>query len=259
MAEKYIKIVLNGNGKFLFTTSEEEANRAERKEFEARTLSVPSTVIKMPSQEQMQSTKDRTLTDWTFRKIKSYLKDKFYIEGKAAVCVEKCLEDKLLVGGQEALMLQQSLPIGDYFNVSTRINKNKTGDRAVTVICKELGEKLVKHSEDCFELIKIPTAEILAQQQVRAVGGRKQGLKEWIGTDVADYWASKKLMPVHVSYQYIQTKAKLTSPEAFEYIQRLVSYGNNFIFRYREWTENYGGKETKAGKFYIDSIRIDHK
>lgn len=253
MAEKYIKIVLNGNGNFLFTNSEQE-----KKEVQNRTLTIPSSVISTPSQEQMQCNgKERTLTDWTFRKIKSYLKDKFYITGHPTIYFDACSEDKLLIGGQEALMLQQSLPIGECFNVTVHMNKTK--HQSVTVFCKELGRRLTEHSEDCFELIKVPTAEILAKQQVRADGGEKQGLKEWIGIDAVDYWTEKECIPTHLSYQYIQTKAKLTAREAFEYIQRLVSFGNNFIFKYRAWTETYEDQEIKAGRFYVDSIRIDRK
>ena len=255
MAEKYIKIVLNG-GKFHFTQSEEEAKKAEKEEFETRTLSVPATVIRVPSKEQMESSKDRTLTDWTFRKIKNYLKDKFYVTHKASIHFETFLDDKLLIGGQEALMLQQSLPMGDYFNVSVHIDKQ---DETVTATCKELCERLVKHSEDCFELIKIPTTQILARQQYNNTNNEKMGLKQWIAVDAVEYWTAKKQMPVYASFHYVQTKAKLTTQEAFDYIKRLVSYDNNFIFKYRQWSEIHDGKKMNAGRFYMDSIRIDHK
>ena len=256
MAEKYIKIVLNGNGKFLFTKSEEEAKKAEREEFETRTLSVPASVIRMPSKEQMQSTKDRTLTDWTFRKIKNYLKDKFYVGEKASIHFETFLDDKLLIGGQEAQMLQQSVPMGDYFNVSVRINKAE--DKTITASCKELCKKLVTHSEDCFELIKIPTVQILAYQ-AKMTDNAKLGLKEWVALDAVAYWLNKRHITAKVSFRYIQSKAKLTAKEAFDYIQRLVSYDNNFIFKYRQWTEITDGEKKHAGRFYMDSIRIDHK
>lgn len=255
MAEKYIKIVLNGNGKFLFTKSEKEAKKAEREEFETRTLSVPASVIRMPSKEQMQSTKDKTLTDWTFRKIKNYLKDKFYVTHKASIRFETFLDDKLLIGGQEALMLQQSVPMGDYFNVSVRVDKE---GNAVTATCEELSKRLVEHSDNCFELIKIPAVQILAYQQKMENNARK-GLKEWVALDAVAYWLNKRHITPEVSFHYIQSKAKLTAKEAFDCIQRLVSYDNNFIFKYRQWTEITDGEKKHAGRFYMDSIRIDHK
>ena len=260
MAEKYIKIVLNG-GKFLYTKSEEEADKAEREEFETRTLSVPATVIRMPSKEQMESAKERTLTDWTFRKIKNYLKDKFYVTQKSSIHFETFLDDKLLIGGREAQMLQQSVPMGDYFNVSARIDKKAEENGIVTVTCQELCKRLVKHSEDCFELIKIPSAQILAHQQMNNANKEKMGLKQWIAIDAVEYWTAKKHMPVYASFHYVQTKAKLTTKEAFDYIQRLVSYDNNFIFKYRAWTQIHitDGKKMNAGRFYVDGIRIDHK
>ena len=254
MAEKYIKIVLNG-GKFRYINSEEEAKKAKREEFETRTLSVPASVIRMPSKKQMESAKERTLTDWTFRKIKNYLKDKFYVTQKASIHFETFLDDKLLIGGQEAQMLQQSVPMGDYFNVSVRIDKD---DKTVTATCKELCKRLVKHSEDCFELIKIPAVQILAYQ-AKMTDNDKKGLKEWVALDAMAYWLNKRHITTEVSFHYIQTKTKLTTKEAFGYIQKLVSYDNNFIFKYRQWTEISNGEKRHAGRFYMDSIRIDHK
>ena len=255
MAEKYIKIVLNG-GKFLYEPSE---NGREKRELpDARIFSVPCTVIKTPSQEQMQAIgKERTLTDWTFRKIKSYVKDKFYITHRARVYIEPCLEDKLLIGGREAAMLQQSLPIGDYFNVSVCINKAK--NNSVTLSCKELGKRLIEHSEESFELIKVPSTQMLVRQQARNAHEAPRSLKEWLALDIMEYWTLTKKLPVQCSFRYKQTKAKLTASEAFDYIQKLVSFDNNFIFRYRQWSEGVDESGESVGRFLMDSIRIDHK
>jgi hypothetical protein len=166
------------------------------------------------------------------------------------------LDDKLLIGGQEALMLHQSLPMGDYFNVSVRVDKD---GETVTATCKELAKRLVEHSDNCFELIKVPTVQILARQQYNNTNNEKMGLKQWIAVDAVEYWTAKKQMPVYASFHYVQTKAKLTTQEAFDYIKRLVSYDNNFIFKYRQWTEIKDGEKRHAGRFYMDSIRIDRK
>lgn len=247
MSNKCYKVVLNGEGHFLIT--DEPMWKTEEKGDTKPAIAIPYEVLATPGKlEREDKENQKPITQWAFQKIATYLREDVHNNPTVECPIKwnRDTTDHFRVFGMEAAKLEALLPKRDY---EVKVSTETCGKHATLYISsEELTKTLSAYSMEKWEEMKQPAAMVLGRLATYSHRIDKQPLRAWIAKAAAENEAVTTRKQVFVNV-WGASKAHMTALEAFEYVKRLTTARNNFIFKVRSWDN--------CERLFMDTVRLD--